>query len=48
MLKRLRKVGLYTNIKKYKFYIITISFLRFIVNPNRITIEKERVTIIKS
>ena len=39
ILKRLYNQDLYANLEKYKFYTSSITFLRFVVNSNGITIE---------
>jgi len=40
VLKRLREYRFYINLNKYLFYTISINFLSFIININKILIEK--------
>lgn len=45
-LRRLYNYNLYINLKKYKFYIIRILFLNYIVSLENISINPERVAVI--
>lgn len=48
ILEYLYIVELYLNITKYKFYIIEISYLEFIINTKKIKIDLTKIkTIIK-
>jgi len=48
MLKRLCKYSLYVNLKKYKFNIIKIKFLNFIVSLKDIQINLKQLKQLKS
>jgi len=48
MLKRLCKYSLYVNLKKYKFNIINIKFLNFIVSLKDIQINLKQLKQLKS
>jgi hypothetical protein len=48
VLKRLRQASLQVDIKKLKFNITCIKFLRFIISINSIKVNPEKVTIIKN
>ena len=47
VLKRLKNYQLYVNLKKYRFAIIKIKFLNFIIFTKRIRMNEKRVRIIK-
>ncbi|OCL00944.1 uncharacterized protein K441DRAFT_469521, partial [Cenococcum geophilum 1.58] len=43
---RLRDVGLYINLKKYKFLVIEVKYLRLIVTTKGVCIDPKKVRII--
>lgn len=47
ILKRLRKVNLYANINKYKFYITSTKFFSFIINIKGVAVDPAKVAIVK-
>jgi hypothetical protein len=47
VLEKLQEYKLYINLKKYSFYITSINFLSFIININKISIEKSQVDAIR-
>ena len=48
VLKKLRKQGLFTNLKKYCFHKDEIYFLKYIVSAEEVQIEKKRIEIVKN
>jgi hypothetical protein len=48
VLQKLKKVGLQTDIKKYKFGVTKTKYLGFIVNIKRIEVDLEKIEIIKN
>ncbi|OCK94167.1 uncharacterized protein K441DRAFT_562510, partial [Cenococcum geophilum 1.58] len=44
--KRLRKVGLYINLNKYKFLVIEVKYLRLIITTKGVRIDPKKVYII--
>lgn len=48
VLKRLKQFSLYVNYKKCEFFVIEVKFLRFIISPKEVKIDKSRVEAIKT
>ena len=48
ILKKLRKYDLYVNLVKYRFIIISIEFLDYVINNYNISINSNKVEAIKS
>jgi len=48
VLERLRNTGLQVNIKKYKFRVKRIKYLRFIVSTDRIKVNPKKVNTIRN
>src|SRR5260221_7618954 len=47
VLRRLRKVGLYANLKKCKFHTDTMEYLRFILSPKGLQMDPTKVSAIQ-
>ena len=47
ILQVLKKKNFFLKFKKYKFYIIKIKFLRFIMKLSNIYIFKEKIKVVK-
>jgi len=46
VLQRLRDVGLYINLKKYKFLVIEVKYLRLIITIKGVRIDPKKAYII--
>src|SRR5258708_2191854 len=47
VLRRLRMVGLYANLKKCKFHMDTVEYLRFILSPKGLQMDPTKVSMIQ-
>ncbi len=48
ILKRLRKFKLYASLKKCKFFIIKVNFLKFVIFTESVLMNSSKVNIIKT
>jgi len=48
VLEKLQNTGLQVNIKKYKFGVKRIKYLRFIVSIDRIKVDPKKVNVIRN